>query len=253
MAGRVRAAIRLATIVTMTAVLIVPRLLVMPLASVAPRFERRLRRPVVMLWGWLVAPLMGARVRIVGTLPKPPFFLVSNHLSYVDSFLLVGLTGGTFVAREDLRRWPGANIAALAANTLYIDRSRMRDTKRVGDLIRRELNRGMGIIVFPEAGTSPGQQVRPFKSALLEPAVEAAIPIHYCTIYYETLPGDPPASEVVCWHTSIRFMAHALRLLALRGFNATITFGPAPVAAADRKELAQSLHAAVQEQFTPVR
>jgi 1-acyl-sn-glycerol-3-phosphate acyltransferase len=253
MAKRIRAVARLTAIILMTTVLVALRILVMVLAPFGPRLERRLRRPVVMLWGRLIVPLMGARVRILGEMPTPPFFLVSNHLSYVDSFLLVGLTGGTFVAREDLRRWPGANLVALAANTLFIDRSRMRDTKRVGDQIRRELELGMGIIVFPEAGTSAGREVRPFKSALLEPAVEAGIPIHYCTIHYETLPGAPPASEVVCWHTPIGFMAHALRMLGERGFEARITFGPAPVTAGDRKELAQSLYAAVLQQFTPVQ
>lgn len=253
MPGRMRARLRLTAVIVMTVLLVAPRLVVMLLAPVAPKLERRLRRPFVRLWGYLAAPLIGMRLRVLGDIPKPPFFLVSNHLSYVDNFVLLGLTGGAFVARHDVRNWPGANIVALAANTIYIDRSKVRDTLRVAEDIRRELDRGVGIVVYPEARTSPGYEVRPFKSSLLEPAVEAGIPVHYCTLHYETLPGEPPASEVVCWHTPIGFLTHAMRLLSLRGFNATVTFGPEPVAAQDRKALAQALHEAVVEQFTPVQ
>ncbi|MDX9975707.1 MAG: lysophospholipid acyltransferase family protein [FCB group bacterium] len=252
MAGRIRAVLRLTAVIVMTALLVAPRLVLMLLVPVAPRLERRLRRPFVLAWGYLAAPLMGMRLRVLGDIPKPPFFLVSNHLSYVDNFVLLGLTGGAFVARHDVRSWPGANIVALAANTIYINRTRMRDTLRVGGEIRRELDRGMGIVVYPEARTSPGREVRPFKSGLLEPAIEAGIPAHYCTIHYETFPGEPPASEVVCWYTSIGFLPHAMRLLALKGFTATVTFGPEPIRAEDRKALAQSLHEAVVRQFTPV-
>jgi 1-acyl-sn-glycerol-3-phosphate acyltransferase len=250
--NRTRALVKLAAIVVMTAALVIPRFAIMVFAPIAPRLERRMRRPLVRLWGKLSARLMGMQIRIVGTLPEPPFFLVSNHVSYVDSFLMVGLTGGAFVAREDVRRWPGANLVALAGNTLFIDRSNIRDTKRVGELIRRELSLGTGIIVYPESRTSAGHEVRPFKSALLEPAVEMGIPVHYCAIHYETLPGEPPAPDVVCWHTKIGFMAHALRLLALKGFTATVTCGPAPIVAPDRKELAQALHEAVVSRFTPM-
>lgn len=253
MAGKLRMVVRFALFGVMTAILLVPRMLVMTLEPVAPRLERRLRRPIVMIWGRLFARIIGMRIRLVGTPPKPPFFLVANHVSYLDTFLLVTVTGGIFIAREDVQRWFGGGFLAKAGNTLFIDRTNVRDTHRVNELIHRELARGTGIVLYAEARTSAGRDVRPFKSGLLEPPVALGIPVHYCAIHYETLPDAPPASEVICWHTPIRFMAHVRRMLELRAFNATVSFGPEPLRGADRKELSRELHDAVLERFVPIQ
>jgi 1-acyl-sn-glycerol-3-phosphate acyltransferase len=252
MIAKVRMLFRLTSISLMTAVLALVRWAGAPLALASPRLERRYRRRITQLWGRLMAILMGMRVHVEGKAPDPPFFLVSNHLSYVDTFLLVGLTGGTFISRADVAHWPLAGLVARTGNTIFIDRSRIRDTARVNELIRAELARGGGVILYAEAGTGPGDAVRPFKSSLLEPAAAQTIPVHYCAIRYATRPGALPASTAVVWHAPITFFAHALRLLELPGFDAYVAFGPEPIASEDRKELAARLHREVQRRFVPI-
>ena len=92
----------------------------------------------------------------------------------------------------------------------------------------------------------------PFKSALLEPAVENGCPVHYATIHYEAAEGAPPASQWVCWWDDTPFGAHVLRMLREPGYTATVTFGAEPIVAADRKTLVQDLWQAASKQFTPI-
>lgn len=244
---------RFTLIVLMTAVLVSLRFAGMPLAFVSPQAERRFRRGIVRAWGWCFRRICGIRLRIQGRPPAPPFFMVSNHLGYVDSFVLAGILGPIFVARADVENWPGAGIVAKSINTIFIDRAKMRDTMRVNREIEDELRRGSGVVVYAEARTSSGRDVRPFKSALLEPAAAPRLPVYYCTIYYETFEGDPPASDVVCWHTEIGFFDHAKRFLRLRGFDTTVTFGAEPIVNGDRKQLAEELWHAVRRQFVPIK
>lgn len=250
---RFRVLWRFGLVALMTAVLLAIRFMGMPLALASPRLERRYLRAITLTWGWFFARIIRMRVEVSGEPPEPPFFLVANHLGYIDTFLLVGLTGGVFVSRADVASWPLAGIVARGINTIFIDRSRIRDTARVNRLIHEELNRGAGVIVYAEAGTGPGDRVRPFKSSLLEPAIALNLPVHYCAIRYETYPGDPPASTAVVWHGPTTFLEHVQGMLGLKGFVASVAFGTEPLRGENRKELAARLQQAVQERFEPVR
>lgn len=227
--------------------------LVAPLAYVFPRVERRFRRGVMKGWGRLFAWTIGMKVRRVGTPPHAPFFLVSNHLGYIDTFLMAGETGAVFISRADVAEWPWFGPVARAINTIFIDRARRTDTLRVNKLIEDELAKGSGIVLYAEARTSCGASILPFKSSLLDPPARQGVPVHYCVLHYETYPGDPPAGDTVCWHTDIGFLEHVTRLLQLRGFVATVSYGPEPVLQSDRKLLAAQLHAKACEIFTPVQ
>src|SRR5438067_12912545 len=50
----------------------------------------------------------GMRLEVIGTPPKPPFFLVTNHLSYADIAALRSVVPGVFVAQAEVDSWPFA-------------------------------------------------------------------------------------------------------------------------------------------------
>src|SRR6185295_13548709 len=55
---------------------------------VAPKGRPRWRSRVVRRWARGLGALVGMRVTVRGPVPRSPFFLVANHLSYVDILLL---------------------------------------------------------------------------------------------------------------------------------------------------------------------
>lgn len=237
----------------MTPALFIIRLCVWPAALFSEPLDRRLRRVLIIWWNRIFARIAGIRIIAHGTPPKPPFFIVANHLSYVDMLLLTHQTGCIFVSRGDVEHWPIIGFLAKSVYILFIDREDKRDTVRVNKLIEHTLKAGDGIAVFPESRISRGLDVEPFKSALIEPAVANHFPVHYATITYETQPPLPPANEIVGWWRPEPFFYHLFRLLSYPGFTATVRFGDAPIAGDDRKVLAAQLHQAVRQHFVPVK
>ncbi|MBI4559711.1 MAG: 1-acyl-sn-glycerol-3-phosphate acyltransferase [Candidatus Hydrogenedentes bacterium] len=218
-----------------------------------PGLDRTSRAFVFRNWARGVGRIVGMRLQIRGTPPPSPFFLVSNHLSYLDVFVLARNSGGVFVAREDLQRWPLFGFLSSLMNTIYIDRLNRRDTLRANDAISLALDRSENLIVFAEAYISSGQEVRPFKSALLYSAAQQGLPVYYATLGYRTPNDDPPASVVLCWAHGETFGRHVLRLLQLPHFDASVTYGDQPLSGTDRKILADQLCAAVRKNFVPIK
>lgn len=203
-----------------------------------PRGRQRWRHRVVRWWarglGWIV----GMRVTIEGPAPSRPFFLVANHLSYVDIVLLYSRLDGVFVAKRELVDWPVLGYLTRLVGTIFVDRRRRRDAVRVLRAIAAGIERGEGVILFPEGTSTAGDGVHPLRPALFEWAARARYPVHAATIRYETPPGHPPAREAVCWWGSMAFVPHLLTLVRLPGFRAVVRFADAPLVGADRVELA---------------
>ncbi len=217
-----------------------------------PATQLLLRNSAFRWWGRQTGRLMGMKVNLEGQPPTGQFFLVANHVSYVDIILLAAYIDCAFVAKADLRGWPLLGWAFDNADTIFVDRGRKRDLLRAMQHVRSRLDRGLGVMIFPEGTSSKGDQVLRLKPSLLEIAAEAGKPVHYATLSYRTRQGAPPAHEAICWWDDTPFVTHLLRLLNLRSFDATLKFGTQPIAANDRKTLAEQLRSAMAEQFTPI-
>jgi len=247
-----RLLLRAPALLAMSLTLILIRLLVWPAALVSEPVDRRHSRALLQLWTRLFARLGGIRVRSTGTPPRRPFFLVANHLTYLDMLALCHVTGCLFVSREDVQHWPVIGVVARSLRIIFVDRASRRDTVRVNALISRAMEMGEGVVVFPESHTSRGVDVDPFKTALIEPACAAGVPVHYATLNYETDPGCPPPGVVVLWWRPESFFYHLQRLLRLKGVTIHVHFGEEPLYDPDRKVLAPLLRDAVRAQFRPL-
>lgn len=212
----------------------------------------RFRQRLLFRWTKSFARTSGMHVEVRGPRPEPPFFLVTNHVSYADIAALRTVVNGVFVAKAEVRGWFFVGRLVDALGTIFIDRSNRRDIPRAGDEIIQRLDAGEGVVVFPEGTSTGGNEVLPFNSSFFAFAAMRDLPVSYAAIRYTTPPGEAPASRVVCWGDDISFFAHFWRLLKLPHFTAVITFGDEPVVDHDRKQLAVELHRRVSELFVPV-
>ncbi|MEP6947078.1 MAG: lysophospholipid acyltransferase family protein [Acidobacteriota bacterium] len=210
------------------------------------------RQVIFGAWTTSFVKISKMTIEIHGTPPKPPFFLVSNHLGYTDIAALRVVTQGIFVAKREILDWFLAGRICRDMGTIFIDRSNRRDIPRAGGQIMKRLGAGEGVIVFPEGTSTKGEAVLPFNSSFLEFAAKGGVPVSYAAISYQTPSGGPPACDYVCWWEDISFFAHIWRLFKLDGYTAVVSFGEEPLTRADRKALAAELRSLVVEKFTPV-
>jgi len=191
-------------------------------------------------------------IEVRGTPPQPPFFLVTNHLSYTDIAAIRTVAKGIFVAKGEIQSWPLGGRIVRDMGTIFIDRTNRRDIPRAGELITSRLEKGEGVVVFPEGTSTKGEKVLPFNSSFLEFAARGDVPVSYASISYTTPEGEMPASLAACWWEDISFFAHLWRLFHIREYTAIIKFGSEAIVDPDRKQLAAELRDRVSELFEPV-
>lgn len=203
-------------------------------------------------WSRAFVKILNMKIEVVGKPPVPPFFLVSNHLSYTDVPAIRAVTEGVFVAKGEIEGWFLAGKIVRDMGTVFINRQNRRDIPRAGAEIIKRLENGEGVIVFPEGTSTKGETVLPFNSSFLEFAAQRQLPVSCASIFYKTADDEAKASDTVCWWEDISFAAHLFRLFQLRRFTAVISFGDEAVQSLNRKELAQTLWSRVNEKFIPI-
>ncbi len=244
-----RVAARTALLFLWSLPLLVVRMTARPLHRLAPEVERGFRQRVMRVWSAGTLRILGVHRRVEGTPPRGHYYIVANHLSYLDIPLFGCDLGCVFVAMSEMANWPVVGFAVRNMNTIFIDRKDWREVQRVNEVVGAALAEEHSVMVFPESTTSYGRDVLPFRPALLEAAVAAGMPVHYASLRYHRTDLCPHPDHDVCWVDDIPFTQHALRLLRVPRIDATIVYAAEPIFADDRKSLARELEDAVRAQI----
>lgn len=240
---RVVAVLRLLALVICT----IPIALSLALLRLVSRGDarRRIRSTWFSAWSRLMIRIIGGRTVVHGTPPRVPFFLASNHLSYLDILVLAQVAPAVFVSKAEVKHWPVIGWLLRLADTLYINRERKSDIPRANATIAAAIARGDGVALFPEGSSSDSDFIMPVRPPLLEVAARNGIPVSVAALYFETRPGDPHAHDSICYFRDMVFADHVWKLLHLRGFTVTMRFGADTVYADNRKALAQKVRTAI--------
>ena len=220
--------------------------------SRGPRWRASCRQFAFRLWGTGMLKTLGVRTSVEGRPPAPGRLIVSNHLGYIDIATLASLLPAVFVSKAEVRSWPFWGAMASMAGTIFIDRGKKRDTVRVLQEMDGAFARGDSVVVFPEATSTDGSTIWPFKSSLLAAAAAAGNPVEWMTVGYDTPDREGSARLQICWWGDMGFLRHFLGLCALRRIEARIAFGDQPQIHSDRKALAQTLRGLMLTQHIPV-
>lgn len=221
-------------------------------ALVSKEAGRRHRNRSFRKWANRLCDDLRLDVRIEGTPPCGRFFLVVNHVGYVDIPTIATAVDAAFIAKADLARWPLLGRIFGAADTIFIDRGRKKDILRVIEQVEAAMDRGLGVVLFPEGTSGRGDEILPFKPSLLQFAVQGGHQVHYATLTYRTPEGEYPPSHGVCWYGDEGLLPHYKRITRLSRIEAVLRFGAAPIAGEDRKELATELRDAMLQSFEPM-
>lgn len=128
----------------------------------------RKQSPVVRCWFSFVRILLGIRVKLTGKkhLSKKQKIFLGNHISYLDIIVLGAAFDCFFVAKNDVASWPVFGFLSKLGGTVFISRKRAHIKEQI-PLLKKHVELGQSLFLFPEGTTSNGRHVLAFKSSLL--------------------------------------------------------------------------------------
>jgi 1-acyl-sn-glycerol-3-phosphate acyltransferase len=201
---------------------------------------KRLRVRTVWLhrWSRFACYVLGIRVATHGSMPQAGL-LVCNHLSYLDIVTLSSIEPCVFVAKRDVAAWPLFGWLARGAGTIFVDRKKRFCSPAAVDYIREAIKNGSVVVLFAEGTSSDGSTVLPFKSALLESAVQLGCPVATAAISYGLDHGS--VADEVCYWRDMTLVPHLLNLFFKREIRSSCVFSPPKIRFGDRKRIANEL------------
>jgi 1-acyl-sn-glycerol-3-phosphate acyltransferase len=251
------ATLRAASIV---AVFLPVTLLLIPVQWLGVKFRLGWRRTLPHAYHRFVCRLLGIRITVLGKPAPGGVLLTANHSGWIDIPVLSAVAPVSFVSKQEVNVWPFFGTLARLQRTVFIRRERAKALED-RDNIRRRLNDGDALVIFPEGTSGDGNKVLPFKSALLS-AAELALgegadgaarhaPVQPVSISYVALHGLPMGREnrpMFAWYGDMDLVAHLWEALGAGPIDVVVELHP-PLTidqAGGRKELAAAAETAVR-------
>ena len=219
-----------------TALAVLALILLLPFHLAAVRIGGRSSMRVAQLWQRFVCLLMGIRVAVTGAPSADrPLLLLANHTSWLDIPILASVAPVSFIAKQEVASWPIVGWLAKAQRSVFVDRHRRHATGAHAVEVAGRLARGDIIVLFAEGTSSDGNQVLPFRSALVGAAHWAiedgsAATVQPVAIAYQRMLGLPLGRQhrpLVAWYGGASLLPHLKRVLSEGGIDAHVVFGPA--------------------------
>jgi 1-acyl-sn-glycerol-3-phosphate acyltransferase len=211
-----------------------------------PRWSEQRRQATVQAWSIRMLRILGVPLKVEGTPPlQGPVLLVANHISWLDMLVMHAARHCRFVSKSDVRHWPLIGTLATGGGTLYIEREKRRDAMRVVHHMRKRLEAGDVVAVFPEGTTGDGRSLLPFHGNLIQAAISAGVPVLPVGLrFVDAATGEDSTGPAYVGDDTL--VGSLWRTLAGRPFVAQVRFGvPQSAAGRDRRQWAADLREAV--------
>ena len=194
------------------------------IALVFPRLKPDLRQRILQRWSYRLLCILNVEV-VFESMDMPiSGIIVTNHISWLDVFVLNAMTPMRFVAKSEVRQWPLFGWLCTRAQTLFIERGRARDAARINKQVVGLLKAGESLAVFPEGTTTDGREVGTFHASLLQPAIDAQAPIYPVAIRYQDAHGTH--SMAAAYIDDVSFIASLWNIMSCKSLHVRLVVTP---------------------------
>lgn len=131
-----------------------------------------------------------------------PYLIVANHKSYLDGVVLLALTDLTILVKDEVANWSIIGSILKKLNSVFVKRDNKYSRNVAQIAIRKALENGQNVLVFPEGTTSAGIELKPFYAGSFHAAVAAGVPVVPVAIYYH--------NDRHSWSSNMTFLDHFL-------------------------------------------
>ena len=212
-----------------------------------PTFNALQKEQAVKAWALAMLGIIAIKLIVNGKPPtQGPVLLAANHISWLDTVVLMANCPNRFVAKAEVRHWPVLGKLAAANGTLFVTRESPRDAVRVVHQMAEHLKEGDVLTVFPEGTTSNGVDLLPFHANLFQAAISADASVQPVALQFTEV-SSGQTSLAPCYVGDDSLLQSLWRTLKAPPLSAVVSFGePQKPAGRDRRTLARETQAVVR-------
>ena len=209
-----------------------------------PRLDAGGRARLKQCWSLQILDILCVRLEAAPSDAPAGCLIVSNHVSWLDIFVINALRPSAFIAKAEIRQWPFIGWLGARNDTVFLRRGSRGHAKEVNGQIDALLVGGIDVAIFPEGTTTDGTHLLNFHAALLQPAIETGRAVLPLALSYHDAQGRLSRAPSFAGETTLAQCFAAI--FACRSLTARVQ----PIAAIDttgqtRRELSQAAHDAI--------
>jgi 1-acyl-sn-glycerol-3-phosphate acyltransferase len=176
----------------------------------------------------------------------PPFFnrggvTISNHISYTDILAIASQTPSLFVTSTDMRDTLGLGWLCRLGGSEFVNRKNPGGLRQELARLTQLIQSGKHVVFFPEATSTRGDELKPFKAALFESVRESDAPLWILAIHYR-----PELVRRLSFAEEDSFLSHAHQTFLLESSSIQLHWlkkmEPEALALQTARDLAKNSH-----------
>lgn len=184
------------------------------------------------------------------------YLILSNHLSYLDIFIISSIVPSVFIASVDQVK---SNIilgkATELSGSLFVERRSRSNIREELQSISGIFQMGANLVLFPEGTTSNGEKVLPFKSSFLALAEDLDIGVLPASIKYTKINEQDVGSQnrdLICYYGDMTFFTHFYKFLSLKSVDVELRFLDIirPETSYNRKEITSCAYDSISSAYS---
>jgi 1-acyl-sn-glycerol-3-phosphate acyltransferase len=177
--------------------------------------------------------------------------VVGNHISWIDIYVINAWRPTPFVSKAEIRQWPVVGWLAEKLDTVFVQREKRSDAKRIMHELADRLMKGEKMCVFPEGTTTDGTALLPFHANMFQAAVSASVPVQPICLMYEDAQGRLSTAPAYIGDMTLNDSLNAC--LRAEPLTAHLYVCNPLASGADRRLLASEAQASVQAALDRMR
>ncbi len=205
----------------------------------------------------LALKVLGIKVNILGShQDNQNYFVVCNHLSYLDILIVAAHIPTCFVTSVEIKEDKLLGPLTKLGGCLYVERRNKKNIHSEINEITESLRKNINVTVFPEATSTNGDQLLRFRRPLYTSAIEAERNVLPLCLNYRSVNGegiDINNRDQIYWYGDMSFFSHFKELMSLKKINVDLHFLKtiSYEAALGTEELSGVSHNIIKERYLP--
>jgi len=210
-----------------------------------PLMQAARRKSIQQAWSRQLLRILGVRLEASGE-PAQGGLLVSNHMSWLDVFVINAVVQATFVCKIEVRSWPAIGRLCANTGTIFIERGRGSAARLTNQTVVERLQQGSHVVVFPEGTSTDGKTMLPFRAAMFQAAVDSATCVNPFALRYQD--GTGALDTAATYHGDLSFWESLCAIAARNDLVARIDLLPALTAEnTTRRDLAEAAERTIRQ------